>query len=61
VRILLEESNNAKLRKKENRGEKGFKIFVNFIRVSDNILSIFSLKMFYVSRFPATRSLASIV
>jgi hypothetical protein len=44
--ILSGKFNNVKSKKKENRGEKGFKISAGFTRVSDNILSIFNLKIF---------------
>jgi hypothetical protein len=46
IKVLLKEPNNVKLRKKENRGEKGFKISAGFTGVSDNILFIFNLKIF---------------
>jgi hypothetical protein len=50
ARILLKEFNSARLRKEEDRNEERFKIFAGFIGISDNILFIFSLKMFWAFR-----------
>jgi hypothetical protein len=50
--VLPGEPKNVKLRKEKDRGEKRFKIFADFTGASDNILSTFSLKMFWVSRSP---------
>jgi hypothetical protein len=50
--VLPGEFNNIKLKKKKDRDEKGFKIFANFTGISDNILSIFNLKMFWAFRSP---------
>jgi hypothetical protein len=44
--ILPEKFNSAKLKKKKNRDEKGFRTFANFTGVFDNISFTFSLKMF---------------
>jgi hypothetical protein len=52
VRVLLGESNNAKLRKEKDRDEKEFKISAGSTRASDNILFIFNLKIFWASRSP---------
>jgi hypothetical protein len=52
ARVLLKEFKSVKLKKEKNRDEKGFKIFVNFIKVLNNILFIFSLKMFWAFRSP---------
>jgi hypothetical protein len=52
IRVLPEEFNKIKLKKEKDRDEKRFKISAGFTRVSDNILFIFNLKMFWVSRSP---------
>jgi hypothetical protein len=43
VKVLPKEPNSAKLKKKEDRGEKGFKIFAGFARAFDDILLIFEI------------------
>jgi hypothetical protein len=70
--ILSEEPKSAKLKKKKNRGEKGFKISADFTGVFDNILLIFLIIIpdinssisisciFCNSRSPIARSLSSI-
>jgi hypothetical protein len=50
--VLLREPNNVKLRKEKDRDEKRFKISAGFTGISDNILFIFNLKIFWVFRSP---------
>jgi hypothetical protein len=42
IRVLSEKSNNVKLKKEKNRGEKGFKIFADFTGAFNNNLFILS-------------------
>jgi DNA-binding SARP family transcriptional activator len=52
ARILSGKPNNVELKKEKDRDEKRFRIFADFIKISDNISFISSLKMFWASRSP---------